>query len=545
MARWQDRQGWQNLLADLVRIPSITGSPAEEDMALYIHSLLAEVSYFQEHPSHLRTWPTGDGRHAVSAFVRSPSGRPETVILLSHFDVVPVDEFGPWQGCAFDMEQMTRVLAKEDSIPVAIWNEVTHGGWLGGRGSMDMKCGLALHLALVERATFGQFEGNVLLVTVPDEEANSAGMRAMIPVLGHLQAQLGIRYTCMLNSEPVFSSPIGKQDHVLYTGSMGKVLPGFLCCGKETHVGEPFAGMNATMLASVLTMELELNNQLSESDRGEVTPPPTILWQTDLKRQYSVKVPHRAVVFANLFLLRRTGAEVESALLSVMQRAATRVESLYRQRYSDSGMHSDWASRGFKVQVMTYRELWRYAVSQNGQAAVESAVQRCLEQTPESADARLKSALCAEALVDLCPWLGPMYVLFFAPPYYPAVCSSDHPCLENVVEDLAQYACTQHQVNLVRKHYFNGISDLSYAGLQQPIPAVKAIVDSMPTWNRDYSFPLQELAQMDIPVLNLGPLGRDAHQISERLHVESAWAVTFDLLDRAIRKLLAASAPQA
>ena len=45
-----------------------------------------------------------------------------------------------------------------------------------GRGTMDMKCGLALQMAMIEQACEERFDGNVLLLAVPDEEVNSVGM---------------------------------------------------------------------------------------------------------------------------------------------------------------------------------------------------------------------------------------------------------------------------------------------------------------------------------------------------------------------------------
>jgi arginine utilization protein RocB len=51
-------------------------------------------------------------------------------------------------------------------------------------------------------------------------------------------------YTLVLNSEPMFPRYPGDQTNYVYTGSIGKILPGFYCYGKETHVGESLAGLN-------------------------------------------------------------------------------------------------------------------------------------------------------------------------------------------------------------------------------------------------------------------------------------------------------------
>ena len=56
--------------------------------------------------------------------------------------------------------------------------DLKSGDYLFGRGTMDMKMGLALHLHLLEIASSEKWPINLMLLTVPDEEVNSAGMRA-------------------------------------------------------------------------------------------------------------------------------------------------------------------------------------------------------------------------------------------------------------------------------------------------------------------------------------------------------------------------------
>ena len=36
--------------------------------------------------------------------------------------------------------------------------DIEHGEWLFGRGTMDMKCGLALQMAMIEQACEGRFD---------------------------------------------------------------------------------------------------------------------------------------------------------------------------------------------------------------------------------------------------------------------------------------------------------------------------------------------------------------------------------------------------
>src|SRR5699024_11588812 len=61
-----------------------------------------------------------------------------------------------------------------------VQKDIISGEYLFGRGTMDMKMGLALHIHLLEKAVRERWPVNLLLLTVPDEEVDSAGMRAAV-----------------------------------------------------------------------------------------------------------------------------------------------------------------------------------------------------------------------------------------------------------------------------------------------------------------------------------------------------------------------------
>src|SRR5699024_5101903 len=102
MKTWQTKKELLDLLCSLVNHQSITGSNAEIALPEYIHHLLAQKHYFQSHPEHLNLHPLDDGRHLLTALVRGrePSAK-ETIVLLSHFDVVGVEDYGSLENLAF------------------------------------------------------------------------------------------------------------------------------------------------------------------------------------------------------------------------------------------------------------------------------------------------------------------------------------------------------------------------------------------------------------------------------------------------------------
>ena len=424
MAKWQTKEELTSLLSVLVEHASITGSADEVAIAEYIHMQLSDLPYFDKHPEHLELHPLEDGREFVTALVKKKNVK-DTLILISHFDVVDVEDYGGWKNLAFRPIDLTNEFHKHiDEMPLEVQQDMKTGDWLFGRGTMDMKAGLTLQMSMVEKAANGDFPGNILLLTVPDEEVNSAGMIGAVPVLVELAKKYGLKYKACLNSEPMFSKYPGDEHHYVYTGSIGKVLPGFFCYGKETHVGEPFSGLNANYMAAEISRALELNTDFCEQENGEITPPPTNLMQKDLKEEYSVQIPHSAVTIFNVLSMKRTMNEITAALLEVTRQAAKKIEDTYMERAAYYATLEPFEPHKFTVSVYTFEELLQLAIQKYGKAEIERRQNYLLANRNDTGD-RDFSTLLVQDLASLCKEHAPMIVLFYSPPFYPSISSAD------------------------------------------------------------------------------------------------------------------------
>ncbi|GKU82004.1 M20/M25/M40 family metallo-hydrolase [Niallia sp. NCCP-28] len=538
MAKWKTKEQLTNLLCSFVQIPSVTDSEAEVYFPDFVIGELSDLEYFQQNPEHLQKHPTDDGRFFVTGLVQKNQNKKKTVVLVSHFDVVDVEDYGRWKEDAFHPKKLTEIFySQKQYLPKQVQHDIETGNWLFGRGTMDMKCGLSLHMAMMEQACEGVFDGNILLLTVPDEEVNSMGMRAAVPVLLELAKQYDLEYTAVLNGEPMFMRYPGDQKKYIYTGSIGKILPGFLCYGKETHVGEPFAGLNANYMASLLTDEFELNIELCDKVEEEITPPPTNLIQYGIKEEYSVQIPHRAVTLCNLFILDKKMDEVVSLLKEKATKVAASITESYRKQACAFSKYMPFDVPKLKVTVFTYEELTDYAIKNYGEEKVNN-IQFSILHNRGNKDDREATIEIADKLTILCKELAPMIVIFFAPPYYPAISSYQHPLIKKAVAKIEKYALESHAVSFEKINYFAGISDLSYAGLQYPVESMKSLTANMPLWDKGYSIPLKEMELLDVPVLNMGPVGFDAHQWTERLDIDYAFITLLDMLPVCIHTLL-------
>ncbi len=528
--KWATPETLRELLNELVSWKSVTLSEGEKHFPVKLKTKLAELDYFQQFPDRLQLHQADLGRTFLTALYQHPDAK-KTICLISHFDTVNTEEYGDTEAIATQPEELTRLFAEQKAtFPGAVCDDLASGNYLFGRGTMDMKAGLAIHMHLLEKASTEQWPVNLLLLTVPDEEVNSAGMRCAVPVLLEMRARYDLEYTLFLNSEPVFTLDPHDEHHYLYTGTMGKVLPAALFYGKETHAGEPLSGMTSPYIASYLTREMEFNRNFQETVSGETTPLPVTLQQRDLTAAYSTQTPYRSSALYNVFLMKRNASEI----FDLFERTAENAAAKLNQDYAQICRENQVDPIG-KVSVIRYEKLLTYAKDKWGADFIEKV--KADVQLQNRWDEREKSLRIADKLMIACQELAPAMVLLLAPPYYPAVNVTGEALAEKCTDFVIQKANEQFGLTMNRVHYFNGLCDLSYlrhadSGKDQHVFAKNA-----PVWNDSYTIPFEEIAQLSAPVLNIGPFGKDAHKRTERLHVKNAFEELPVLLEEMIHML--------
>ena len=177
---------------------------------------------------------------------------------------------------------------------------------------------------------------------------------------------------------------------------------------------------------------------------------------------------------------------------------------------------------GHSFKVMTYGELLEIAQSKAGYVSFYENLQTQMTQMlqVEQLDFPSITLRAMEAVLDFTGIDEPVIITAFAPPYYPALNSGKlvGECFKKVVEHvgiLLPVKC---------KEYFMGISDCSYLGVDAEFDS-KALAANMPAWGKLYSYDMEALAKLQIPFLLLGPWGKDLHQRTERVHIESLGVV--------------------
>ncbi len=531
------RQGILELMIDLVKIPSVSCSPGEAEAGRFIHSKLMTLPYFREHPENNRLIPVPDdpfGRGVVLAIAEADPPTRDTVILTGHYDVVDTGDFGPLEHLAFSPAEYTEKL-REKGLEGDAGRDLNSGDYIFGRGVMDMKCGLAAEMALIAEAVCspGKLKVNLLFLAVPDEEVGSAGMRAAVPLLAALQRSRELRLLGAVMTEPASAGAPDAEDEVISFGSVGKLMPFFYCVGTGSHVGQYFEGFNASLLAAHCMLLVEGDPSLADSARGETVPPPACLFSRDLREGYSVTLPDRAAVFFNLLTLGKTPADVVREMKIIAEKAFENAVDQIRKSAFERGAFF----REFKPLVLTFEEFTSATAAALG-TDIKEKIREVVRGMDPSMDDRLRSLGLITEMLSWVPPASPMMITGFLPPYYPhrsngEVTAGDKR-IRRVAERVMEVAKRDHGVRMSTREFFQGICDLSYMGFQGSAFDVFCMAANTPGWGSIYRVALREMMELDVPVMNLGPSGKDPHKPTERLCLSYSLEVFPELLREAV-----------
>ncbi|ACB86340.1 M20/M25/M40 family metallo-hydrolase [Natranaerobius thermophilus] len=548
-----DETKLKEILNRLVNVPSVSGTTKERGMAEEVYNIMSEIPYFQENQEllNLKKLPYDDlDRYYVTALLKGKGSK--TVILLHHHDVVDIEDFGSLREYAFNPEKITEKMADFD-LPEEARKDLETGEWLFGRGVMDMKSGAALQIALMHDYShkINEFDGNIVLVSVPDEENNSEGILSAVPHLVELRDKHDLEYISVIKSESHQPDSEGKNDIAI--GSIGKILPLFYCFGKETHAGNPFGGLNSSLIFSQVEALMEKSPEFCDEFKGELTPPPVNLKLNDLRGVYNVTTPQVTIGYYNVMTINSSPYDVLEKMKSIAKQALDNSIEIYNQRYdgfqnlAPDGVENSWgvsekASLNWEPKVYTFEELYNSAYKAWGDDFLND-YNETAEQLKESVkDEREYSIHLVNKAHDYCPDRNPKIVLAFLPPFYPHVKNNRETEKEqfilDVVENIKKETREKFGLEYKVTEFFKGISDLSFFYVPESEDIANYMNPNMPALNRVYRLPIEDISKLDVSVVNVGPVGKDAHQYTERLYLPFFTQKAPQILEIAVNEVL-------
>ena len=508
-----------------VGIQSDTGTAAERNIESFYEKWFEEVPYFKENPEHRGLFKIPNDhldRHVPWALLKGSGNK--TVVLLHHCDTVDTEDYMMLRDFSLKPKELEQAL-KDGKIflPDDAKEDLESGEWIFGRGTMDMKGGAVIHIAMMEEyCKLKDFKGNLLLLAVPDEENLSAGAIGASYLLNDLMDKFGLEYELCLLSEPDMSATL----RTFRDGSIGKIMPLIYVRGKLAHVGMVYDGLSPVKILAKIVDYLDLNPEFIETNGTTTTPAPTFLYARDHKKIYDVSLPIAASGFISLYCFNRPPKELLELIRNNCEKAMGDVIKSVKHSFAEFSRisNSDRAQIDWKVNVKLYSELYNEAVKDSGDEFL-----RAIKQTEDEVGKKVKntqmtlidaSHAIIERTLEFVKDLSPSVIITLVPPYYPYVSNEKFPekgkFIDEVGDELIKYAKEKDNYDYA-KLFATGMCDFSYMMQTDDKESNDYIENNMMMWNNGYHIPFEKIRRISMPLLNVGPLGRGVHQYTERV----------------------------
>ncbi|MDL2298988.1 M20/M25/M40 family metallo-hydrolase, partial [Synergistaceae bacterium OttesenSCG-928-D05] len=425
--------------------------------------------------------------------------------------------------------------------------DLESGEWIFGRGVADMKGGGVIQMAFMEWYSKQEnFKGNLVLLGLCDEENLSAGARTAPLLLKELKEKYGLNYVLSLNSEPIDDKG-GVERPQIDVGSIGKIMPLIHARGTLAHTGMVYEGLSPVKLMAEVVHRLDLNPAFIDEIDGITSPAASFLYLKDEKQIYDVSLPLSASGFMSIMFVRRSPDEMMRIVKEECVKAFNAVIEGAQKSYDVylTAGGSKTQKLPWKTNVKLYAELHAEALRDSGETFTDAMkeLSAALKKKVQKGEMNLVEASLAvvKQTMFYIKDQSPCIVIALVPPYYPVVANSmlgeQAGRVNEVCDKVIAYAKEKYNRNYV-KSYIGGMSDLSYF-MQNPSEAGRAYVEeNMLLLNDLYDFPFNAIDAISMPVLNVGPLGKNIHKYTERVLKKDLFERTPALMKFTIESML-------
>lgn len=538
----------EQLTKDLVAIQSIVRQGNETEAAKYVESYWRKLPYFQEHPEDVvlqKTQRDEVDRHSTLCVIRGKTGSKRTVLLLGHIDTVGVDDYLERGLSPFDCDALEEEL-KNMNLPEDVQKDLDSGEFLFGRGALDMKSGVAGHMAIGTYFAehLDELEGNLVILAECDEEDGSRGVITALSQLVEWKEKYDLEYVAAINAD--YSTPYypGDPTRYLYLGTIGKLLPTFYIVGQETHVGQAFGGFDPNLLLAHITSKLVCNTAYSDTAQGETTIPPMTLRARDTKEGYTVQTALRAYGYYNYFTHGKTPGQVMDEMVAMAKEAYRETVEELQEQYD---LHC--AATGFPQKELPWKprvyswEQYTEMLSMLHRNFPEhmETFGKALHQKDPAMDMRdFAVAMMEEAYTQFDPIKTPLCLVSFTSVYSQNIeLSGKDPEEQKLIDSLREGAKEQNDEfgPIEVKYFYTYISDSSF--LYYPNDEeIRRLGANMPAWEVKYHHPSEEIKAISMPVVNIGTYGSDGHRWTERVHKKFTFEAIPRISEKVIRDML-------
>ena len=542
----------KELTKKLVKIPSVVKTSGEADCAKEIYEYYSELEYFKENRAFLILQQTINDeieRYNTIAMVKGTKGNSnKTIILMGHLDTVGVEDFGDIEKYAQDPDKLPGLL-RDLNLGSDVEKDIDSGEYMFGRGSLDMKAGVAGHMYLMKYFSEHpeELDGNLIAIAEADEEDNSHGIISALKVLKEWKEKYDLEYIAAINAD--YSTPYDEEDEnrYIYFGTIGKLLPSFYVTGKETHVGQAYSGLDPNLLVAELTRNIELNTDLCDEAHGEVTIPPISLKQSDLKNKYTVQTALAAYSYYNYFTLTMSPQDVMEKMKDIAIKSFDNIveyTNLSYKTFCEKGKHN-YTKLPWKTRVYSWEEFYNELATIHGdkyQVYIHNFAKDLHEQNPSMDLREFSMKIIDKSWTKWSEDKSPAIIIYYSSLFYASIDTTGKNDKEKQliqsVEKAIDFVQNYSDKPIIQKMFYPYISDSSFMAISDEREGLKSLESNMPAWGSKYIHPVEEIKEINVPVVNIGTYGKDGHKITERVHMKYSFENIPNITFNTIKELL-------
>ena len=409
-----------------------------------------------------------------------------------------------------------------------------------------MKAGGSIQWTLLKRySELDDFEGNVIVVAVPDEENMSAGMRGAVRLLAELKDKYELDYRMMINSEP--QQRKSADEGIFSEGTVGKIMPFVYVRGYLSHVGKVFEGFSPVNLMSEIVRRTDINMDFTDAVAGESSPPPTWLYLKDSKTVYDVSMPLSMAGCLSVLTLNQTPMSIIDRLKGICEESFDVVLKHMHESYDRFCTVAKPLVKELPWQpcVMSFMELYNEALRDHGEAFRKAYDEELEVLTAKLTGGDTNIIECnfelVEKVFEYVDDLSPRVIYGLVPPYYPNVSNYYYEGLgerKEITPFLNEFTTKEFGERYTNEYFFTGICDLSFSGITESKSVTAALNEYMPLFGKYYDIPFDALEKITMPCINIGPWGKDFHKLTERVLKRDLYERIPRIVDRAVEWLL-------
>ena len=539
----------EDILFAYVKTESFTNTINEKKAEEFFLDYFSKIAYFKNTPGSYGIYEIENdalNRNVSYAFLKGRGQ--DTIVFIHHNDIVGVEDFKLLKKYAFSPKELkAQLLRIKNTLSEDAKKDLEDDTFIFGRGVCDMKGGGSIQIALLKRySELENFNGNIVLIAVPDEENLSAGMRSAVRLLSELQDKYNLKYKLMINTEP--HQRKDDETGVFSEGSVGKIMPFVYVRGYLAHAGKVFEGLNPIHIMSKIVSRTELNMDFSDVEGKEAAPPPTWLYLKDSKEQYDVSMPLSVKGCFGILTLNQTPQSILEKVKNICEESFDEViddmNNSFRRFAKATGLplkYLQWESK-----VVNFQELFKEAEAAYGDEFIREYNKELEILGKKLKGNEISIIHCNFELIEFIYGyiddIKPRIVYGLIPPYYPNVSNLFIDDLDENVsslcDNLIKFTQEEFNQNYNTEYFYTGISDLSYSSIEKSGEIYKALEESMPLLGQFYNVPVELIEKISMPCINIGPWGKDFHKMTERVNKEDLYIRTPRIINKAISLIL-------